>query len=60
VSKECVIVHFYYLDPSAVPDRLISSLVALLASEESKKRFHIEEVCTFDKAPHFLAHNILE
>ena len=57
-SKKSVILQFYYIDKTFIEHKSIQGIIEHLTTH--KNEFHISEVCTYDQARKFVAHNHLE
>lgn len=58
-QKSCII-NFFYYDVKVVGSKSIQGLLELLKKPESMDKYYIDQVCTYDQAPKFVAHNHFE
>jgi len=57
--KSCI-VNFYYIDRNYINCKTPQGFIELMRKPENLEKYHIKQICQFDEAPKFVAHNHLE
>jgi hypothetical protein len=59
-TKKSCILNFYYFDKTYVEEKSPQAFIEQMSTPENMDKYKIETICSYDKAPKFVAHNHLE